>query len=99
MGKNKKLEEIYKKIAEFEKETPYNYCDRWCERCFHEKQIRCTLYKDELERKLTCIAHGKDENDQEIAEAVLEAQYKDVDEKLNKHIGKFDIDDPDINKD
>lgn len=37
---NKRLEEICKKNAELEKESPYNFCDRWCERCVHEKQIR-----------------------------------------------------------
>jgi hypothetical protein len=95
---NKRLQEIFKKNAEFEKESPYNFCDRWCERCVHEKQIRCTLYKDELERKMTCIAHGRDEDDPEITELVMEAQYKEIDEKLKERIDKFniDLDDPDI---
>lgn len=95
---SKRLEEIYKKNAESEKQTPYNFCDRWCERCAHEKQVRCTLYKDELERKITCIAHGRDEDDQEITESVMEAQYKEVDEKLGEHVDKYgiDLDNPDI---
>jgi len=98
---SKRLEEIRKKNAEFEKESPYNFCDRWCERCVHEKQIRCTLYKDELERKITCIAHGRDEDDPEITKAIMDAQYKEVDEKLSEYMDKFgiDLDNPDIDED
>ena len=98
---SKRLEEIYVKNAELEGQTPYNFCDRWCERCVHEKQIRCTLYKDELERKITCIAHGRGEDDPEITEAVMNAQYKEIDEKLNEGMDKFGInlDNPDIDDD
>lgn len=94
---NKRLREIIQKNAEFEKEAPYNFCDRWCERCVHEKQIRCTLYQDELERKITCIAHGRDEDDPEITESVMEAQHKQVEESSRECGDKFDIDldDPD----
>jgi hypothetical protein len=101
MKKSKRLKEIFKKNAEFEKESPYNFCDRWCERCLYEKQIRCMLYKDELERKLTCIAHGRDEDDPEITEAVLKEQYKDIDEKLSQCMDKFgiDLDNPGMDED
>jgi hypothetical protein len=96
----KRLLEIIQKNIEFEKESPYNFCDRWCERCVHERQIRCTLYKDEMERRLTCIAHGRDENDPEITKAVLEEQCKDIDEKLGEQTEKIgmDIDCPDIDE-
>jgi len=95
---NRKLQETRRENAKWEKESPYNFCDRWCERCVHEKQIRCTLYKDELERKITCMAYGRDEDDPEITKAVMEAQYKEVDEKLSGHMDKFaiDPDNPDI---
>lgn len=98
---SKRLKEIYKKNAELEKQTPYNFCDRWCERCVHEKQIRCTLYKDELERKITCIAYGRDEDGPEITKAILEAQYKAVDQQLSEYMDKsgIDIDNPDIDED
>ena len=95
---NKRLREIFQKNAEFEKESPYNFCDRWCEQCVHEKQIRCSLYKDDLERKITCIAHGRPEDDPEITKAVMEAQYKEIDEKSGEKSGTFgiDLDSPDI---
>lgn len=86
----------YKKILQenrkFERESPYNFCDRWCERCIHEKQIRCRLYLDDLERRATCIAHGKDEDDLEITKKVMEAQYGDIEEKLQDTAKKFNID-------
>src|SRR3989338_505367 len=98
---NKRLKEIHEMNARWEKESPYNFCDRWCERCVHEKQIRCTLCKDELERKITCIAHGRDEDDQEITKAIIEAQYKALDEQLSEYMDKFgiDLDNPDIDED
>ena len=39
-----------KKNAEREKESPYNFCNCWCQRCPYEKQVRCKLYLDEFER-------------------------------------------------
>jgi len=89
-----------KENSELEKKSPYNFCDRWCQRCTHEKQVRCRLYLDEFERKATCIAHGKEEDDAEIARAVMEAQYKEADENLSGYIDKFgiDLDNPDIDE-
>lgn len=89
---NIRLREILLKNAESEKESPYNFCDRWCERCVHEKQVRCSLYKDDLERRLVCIAHGRDEDDAEITKAVMEAQYEGVEEKMDEQPVKFGID-------
>ena len=80
------------KNAKLEKESPYNFCDRWCERCPYEKQIHCKLYLDEFERKTTCIAYGKDEDDPQITKAVMEEQYREADEKLNEQMDKFGID-------
>ena len=89
---SERLQNILQKNAEFEKESPYNFCDRWCERCLHEKQVRCTLYQNEFELKITCIAHGREDDDPQITEAVLEAQNKDIEEKLNNDMDKFGID-------
>lgn len=75
---SKKLAEILDKMEELKKESPYNYCDRWCERCPFETQSRCTLYQNEWEQKLTCIAHGREEDDPEITRAVMERQFADA---------------------
>ncbi len=88
---NKKLERILKENQEFEKKTPYNFCDRWCERCPDEKQLRCKLYLDEFEQKITCIAHSRDEDDLEITETVMRAQHEQIEEKLNEKIEEFGL--------
>lgn len=87
-----RLREILKKNAEFEEKAPYNFCDRWCERCVHEKQIRCKLYLDEFERKITRVAHGRDEDDLEMTKAVMDEQFKGLDEKLSEDTDRFGID-------
>lgn len=96
--RHKKIIEENKKL---EKESPYNFCDRWCERCLHETQMRCRLYLDDLERRATCIAHGKDEDDLEITKAVMEVQYGDIEEGLEEAVKKFgiDLDFPEIDED
>lgn len=91
---NPRLEEIRRKNAEWEKETPYNHCDRWCQRCPQETQARCTLYQQELEQKITAIAHGREPDDPEVTEAVLKMQYEEIGEKLEeKFEEEFDEED------
>ena len=92
MKKSKRLQEIFLKNAVFEKESPYNFCDRWCERCIYEKQISCKVYLDELEQKMICVAHGKEPNDPEITEAVMKRQFEDVGEKIDQFIEENEID-------
>ena len=100
---NERFREILSRVAEWEKEAPYNYCDRWCERCVFEKQSRCKIYQDELERKITCIAYGRDEHDAEVTEAVMRRQLEENGEK-SEGISEEDeidwdtLDDPKINK-
>lgn len=94
--KNSRLHRIRLENARYEKQTPYNHCDRWCERCPGERQARCTLYKDELERKVTAIAHGRDEDDSQVTEEVMRWQYEAVDEKLQKFMEEEGIDLEDI---
>lgn len=92
---NKRLPEILAKNAEWEKETPYNFCDRWCERCAPDKQILCKLYLDELEQKITCIAHGREPDDAEMITEVMEKQYEALEKIMEEFDGAADID-PDI---
>ncbi len=81
---NNKLQEILKKNAEFEKESPYNFCDRWCERCDFKIQRRCKLYLDELDRRATNIAHGKPENDLEILKQDFEDQMEEMEDSIDE---------------
>ena len=94
--KSERLSRIEEENKKFEGKSPYNFCDRWCGRCTHEKQMCCRLYLDELEQRATCIAHGKDEDDPEITKAVMKAQYEGVEEKLKEAADKFTIDLDDI---
>lgn len=89
---NKKLQEILQKNAEFEKETPYNFCDSWCQHCAHETQVRCKIYQDEFEQKITCITHGRETNDPEITEWVREKQFEAIGEVLQEHEEELEID-------
>lgn len=90
--KSERLKRIIEENIKFEKEAPYNFCDRWCERCTHNKQMRCRLYQDELEQKITCIAHGREPDDPEITEEVMKQQVKEVEEKLEKFMEENEID-------
>ena len=89
---NERLREILKKNSEFEKESPYNYCDRWCEQCEAEKQDRCGVYEDEFEQKITCIAYGREPGDPEITSEVLEKQYEGLDEGIEERLEELDMD-------
>ena len=71
---SERLKKIFKENAEFERESPYNFCDRWCARCPEQTQGRCRVFQEELEQKLTCIAHGRDEDDPEIIAQVMNWQ-------------------------
>jgi hypothetical protein len=92
MSDKSRLNKIRQENASREKSSPYNFCDRWCERCPHETQARCQLYLDDLERRVTCLAHGKDEDDQEINEALLEAQCADLETNTPGMTQRMNID-------
>lgn len=83
---SERLRRIRRENAEFERQAPYNFCDRWCERCIAERQNRCRLYLDEFERKLTCIAYGKEPDDSEVTGEVMRQQYETVEENLEKFV-------------
>ncbi len=88
---NERLRRIRRENAKFEQDSPYNFCNRWCEHCSVEKQNRCRLYLDEFEQKITCIAHGKEPGDPEITTEVMRQQYEVVEENMEKFIGENGI--------
>jgi len=55
------------------------------------------LYRDEFEQRITCIAHGKEENDLEITEEFLKYQFQSfqgpIEEYLDEDESFDDIDD------
>lgn len=89
--KSERLRKIEAENAKLERETPFNFCDRWCERCIPEKQMRCKLYQDELEQKLACIAHGKDEHDPETTEQVMLRQFEDMEKAIQNSLDEHGL--------
>lgn len=89
---SERLRKIVEENARWEKESPYNFCDRWCERCPAERQGRCTLYLDELERQVTCIAHGREPDDAEMTQEVMEKQFEATAEALEDFLEEEGID-------
>lgn len=89
---SKRLEKIMKENEEYERQTPYNFCDRWCERCSSARQLRCTLYQNELEQRLTCIGQGKDPDDPEITRAVMDRQFSEAFERIEETMDEWEVD-------
>lgn len=48
--------------------APYNYCDRWCERCTIDK-TKCEIYQMEMNDRLHHIADGVDPDAPEVVAA------------------------------
>lgn len=90
--KSKRLQKIIEDNLKFEKQTPFNFCDRFCERCPYEKQDSCRLYRDEFEQKITCVAYGKDPYDPEITHQVMEQQFKEVEDRIQRFQQDNDVD-------
>jgi len=59
--------------------------------------MRCKLYQDELEQKITCIAYGREPYDPEITEKIMRQQFEDIEEKLEQFVeeNEIDLDDTD----
>lgn len=96
MMKNKKsflrLETIRKENARFEKESPYNFCDRWCERCPQKKRDRCKVYQDDLNRNLQHISNGKDPYDMTVALEDVKENFEKTKELIQKWAKEENVD-------
>lgn len=90
---NEKMKVILKKNAEYERQTPYNFCDRWCERCHPSTQRRCQLYLDELGRQMANIAHGREPDDLEILEQDFAQMALDIEEAEDSWLDDEDWED------
>ncbi len=49
----------------FLKWLPFNFCDRFCERC-DDFRSECKIYEDHLNFQARCIMEGKDPNDTKV---------------------------------
>lgn len=69
---------------------PFNYCDRWCEKCRLTGQ--CRVFKDEEKRKEKYLKQGKDPYSLECAFETVGDIFKEVRKGLEKSAKKFGID-------
>lgn len=67
--------------SRYAKDCPYDYCDRWCERCPAEMQSLCGVYMDELDCRLANIQDGKPEDDYGFLMEKYEKRFKALDEE------------------
>ncbi len=78
-----KLEAIRKQNVILAKQSPYNHCDRWCERCPVDIQKNCTLYLDEMGRQAFNIAHGREPDDLEVLKEDLEKMAEELETAID----------------
>lgn len=50
----------------FLKQQPFNFCDRFCERCGEVKNS-CRMHSDDVQFKMRCLRENKDPNDPKVA--------------------------------
>ena len=86
----KRLEKIRKENVKFEKVAPYNFCDRWCERC--DKTQKCKAYQDDFNTRLKHISDGKNPDDCNVALEDVKASFEKSLKMLKKWAEEKDID-------
>lgn len=68
---------------------PFNYCDRWCEKC--RLTSECRVFKDEEESKKKWIKAGKDPNSMEFVFDTVGRNFKKVRKLIEKDAKRFGI--------
>ena len=86
----KTIKKIKKENAKLKKIAPYNFCDRWCERC--DKTQKCKVYQDDFNTRLKHISDGKDPDDCNVALEDVKASFEKSLEVLKKWAEEKDID-------
>src|SRR3989338_3053790 len=86
----KTIKKIKKENAKLEKIAPYNFCDRWCERC--DKTQRCKAYQDDFNTRLKHISDGKNPDDCNVALEDVKASFEKSLKMLKKWAEEKDID-------
>jgi len=71
------LAKIKRENARFEQIAPYDFCDRWCEKCPKKKRARCKVYHEEFHKKLQHLANGRDPDDIYVMLEDLEKSIKE----------------------
>lgn len=69
---------------------PFNFCDRWCERC--SLTSLCRVYKDLYKTRKKFIKQGKDPDSLESAFETVGNTFKEIKKMLKKDAKKWGID-------
>lgn len=73
-----RLAKIREQNAKQEVATPYNFCDRWCERCLDATKDRCTVYQKELDGRLQMIVEGRDPDDLKEILSTINSEFDET---------------------
>jgi len=66
----------------------FNYCDRWCERCFYSN--KCLVFQKESEQKIKHILKDEDPDDPTIFAQDIADNFREAFETLNKMMEGMD---------
>lgn len=69
---------------------PYNWCDRWCEKC--SKTHSCNVYRDEKERAVYYSARGIDPDDPEAILETIREDFEEIQKSMEKKMKKKGMD-------
>ncbi|TSC95882.1 MAG: hypothetical protein Athens101410_328 [Parcubacteria group bacterium Athens1014_10] len=97
MSKNEsiKIKKEFPK-SDFLKEMPFNFCDRWCERCIHKD--RCKVYQREFAARFSHIAKGEDPDDPDIFLQDIKKRFKRATKLLEKNLKKSKVESKKLKK-
>lgn len=72
--------------TDFFGKMPFNYCDRWCERCDYKNG--CEVYQEEFAARFSHIIKGENPDDPEVFFKDVKEKFKKIKKFLEKKIGK-----------
>ncbi len=72
--------------TDFFRKMPFNYCDRWCERCDYKNG--CEVYQEEFAARFNHIIKGENPDDPEVFFKDIKEKFKKIKKSLKKNISK-----------
>lgn len=69
---------------------PFNFCDRYCERCEDFRDV-CKIYQEDLNFRTRCLIEGKDPNDPKVAFEEVSRTFAETLRMLTEMMKKEDI--------
>ncbi|NQU83940.1 MAG: hypothetical protein HQ536_04485 [Parcubacteria group bacterium] len=69
---------------------PFNWCDKWCERC--DKSYKCRIFQNEQERAVKHSAEGRNPDDPEVFMEDMKEDFEKMHEMIKKDMKKHGMD-------